>query len=54
MAALDLPLKTVAWQAADGKVWLTYNSPEYLQWRYGLPSTAFAGIGALIDEALKT
>src|SRR5690349_13063922 len=27
--ALDLPLKALVWQDADGKVWLSYNSPEY-------------------------
>jgi uncharacterized protein (DUF302 family) len=35
--ALDLPLKILVWQDAQGKVWLSYNSPEYLQKRYGLP-----------------
>lgn len=54
LAALDLPLKAVAWQAEDGEVWLTCNSPEYLQQRHGLPLTAFAGIGGLIDEVLGT
>lgn len=34
--ALDLPLKVVAWEAADGKVWLSYNDPIYLQQRYSL------------------
>jgi uncharacterized protein (DUF302 family) len=28
--AIDLPRKALAWQDADGKVWLSYNSPEYL------------------------
>ncbi|MBW4470539.1 MAG: DUF302 domain-containing protein [Stenomitos rutilans HA7619-LM2] len=35
--ALDLPLKVVAWEAADGKVWLGYNDPNYLKQRYSLP-----------------
>ena len=25
--AIDLPLKILVWQDADGKVWLSYNSP---------------------------
>ena len=28
-AAIDLPLKALAWSDADGNVWLSYNSPEY-------------------------
>lgn len=34
--ALDLPLKVLAWEAADGKVWLSYNDPIYLQQRFSL------------------
>ena len=26
--ALDLPLKALAWESAEGKAWLSYNSPE--------------------------
>jgi uncharacterized protein (DUF302 family) len=35
--AIDLPLKALAWQDRDGKVWLSYNSPDYLKQRHGLP-----------------
>ena len=35
--AIDLPLKALIWQAAGGKVWLSYNSPEYLQQRHNIP-----------------
>ncbi len=34
--AIDLPLKALVREAADGTVWLSYNSPEYLQQRHGL------------------
>lgn len=34
--ALDLPLKVLAWEAADGKVWLSYNDAHYLQQRFSL------------------
>src|SRR5215469_10529368 len=34
--AMDLPLKALVWESADKKVWLSYNSPEYLQQRHGL------------------
>jgi uncharacterized protein (DUF302 family) len=33
-AALDLPLKALAWQDAAGKVWLTFNTGEFLQARH--------------------
>lgn len=32
--ALDLPLKALAWEDANGKVWLTYNTGEFLQTRH--------------------
>lgn len=54
--AIDLPLKALAWEDAEGKVWLSYNSPEYLQQRHNLPEELLkniAAIGPLTDEALK-
>src|ERR1700693_1515955 len=35
--AIDLPLKILVWQDSRGKVWVSYNSPDYLQERYGVP-----------------
>jgi uncharacterized protein (DUF302 family) len=35
-AALDLPLKALAWQSDDGRVHLSYNAPAYLAARHGL------------------
>ena len=54
-AAIDLPLKALAWQDSDGKVWLSYNDPEYLKKRYGLTNDqikTIAGTGSLIEQAL--
>jgi uncharacterized protein (DUF302 family) len=34
-AALDLPLKILVWQDAQGQTWVTYNSPAYLLQRHG-------------------
>lgn len=54
-AALDLPLKTLVWEDAEGKVWVSYNSPEYLQERHGFAEELkanIAGIGAIVDEAV--
>jgi uncharacterized protein (DUF302 family)/uncharacterized membrane protein YidH (DUF202 family) len=36
-SAIDLPLKILIWEDAQGKVWVTYNSPAYLQERHHLP-----------------
>ena len=35
--ALDLPLKALVWQDAEGKVWLSANTPEYLEQRHSIP-----------------
>ena len=49
---LDLPMKALAWEDRDGKVWLSYNAPEYLEDRYGMELKALGGIGGLIEQAL--
>jgi uncharacterized protein (DUF302 family) len=42
-AGIDLPLKALAWQDADGKVWLTYNDAAWIGRRHGLgPASAEA------------
>ena len=54
--ALDLPLKVLAWEATDGKVWLSYNDPTYLKQRFSLSDELvknIAVIGPLIDRALR-
>src|SRR5271155_1339980 len=54
--AIDLPLKALAWQDDQGKVWLSYNSAEYLQQRHGFPADLLkniAGIAALIQKAVE-
>ena len=54
--AIDLPLKALAWEDTQGKVWLSYNSPEYLQRRHQLSAEQaqlIGGVGNLLAEALK-
>ena len=34
--AIDLPLKALIWEDADGQVWVSTNSPEYLQRRHDM------------------
>jgi uncharacterized protein (DUF302 family) len=35
-AAIDLPLKALAWEDADGKVWLAYNAPSWIKQRHAI------------------
>ncbi len=35
--AIDLPLKLLVAEDETGKVWISYNSPAYLQARHGFP-----------------
>lgn len=37
-AAIDLPMKALAWEDKNGKVWPTYNAPELLKERHGVPA----------------
>jgi uncharacterized protein (DUF302 family) len=39
-AGIDLPLKALAWQDAEGKVWLSYNSPDFLFGRFAIEDRA--------------
>jgi uncharacterized protein (DUF302 family) len=53
--AIDLPLKALAWEDADGKVWLSYNSPDYLQQRHGFPTDLeknLAAVEPLLAQAI--
>lgn len=54
--AIDLPLKALVAEDDQGKVWVTYNSPEYLQKRHGIPPDLvknLAGAGALLQKAVE-
>ena len=42
--AIDLPLKILVWEDSGGKVWVSYNSPTYLQERHGLPQELLQNI----------
>ena len=47
-AGLDLPLKLLVWEAADGKVWAAYNDPHYVVRRYGLSEELAANLAAVV------
>jgi uncharacterized protein (DUF302 family) len=51
-AAIDLPLKILIWQDADGEAWVSYNSPAYLQERHGFPKEVLQNIAVV--EALAS
>jgi len=56
-AALDLPLKTLIWQDAAGQVWISINTPEYLQTRHAIPDNLvpnIAGITTIVAEAVSS
>ena len=50
--AIDLPLKILVSQDTDGKVWVSYNAPTYLQVRHTLPPDLLQNIAVV--EALAT
>jgi len=54
--AIDLPLKALVAEDADGMVSVTYNDPEYLRQRHGVPQELIknlAGAGALIAAVVE-
>jgi uncharacterized protein (DUF302 family)/uncharacterized membrane protein YidH (DUF202 family) len=51
--AIDLPLKILVWQDPAGKVWISYNSPAYLQQRHALPEALLQNIAVVETLATK-
>jgi uncharacterized protein (DUF302 family)/uncharacterized membrane protein YidH (DUF202 family) len=54
--AIDLPLKILVAEDGNGKVWLSYNDPAYIQTRHHLPPEMFeafvhSGIDVLAEKA---
>jgi uncharacterized protein (DUF302 family) len=46
-SGIDLPVKALAWQDADGSVWLTYNDIEWIAGRHQLAAKSDSTIGAI-------
>jgi uncharacterized protein (DUF302 family) len=46
-AGIDLPLKALVWQDADGKVWLSYNDPAWIAQRHGLGGASAGAVEAM-------
>ena len=54
--AIDLPLKVLISEDSQGRVWVSYNSPEYLAKRHAVPDDLvknIAGAGMLVQEIVK-
>ena len=54
--AIDLPLKALVWEDAEGQVWVSYNSAEYLKRRHNIPDDLvknIAVIGPLLQNIIK-
>jgi len=50
-SAIDLPLKLLIWEDAQGKVWISYNSLQYLGERHGLPQDLLANVAVVATLA---
>src|SRR5712691_2858558 len=46
-AGIDLPVKALAWEDADGKVWLSYNDAAWLAQRHGLGAKSADAVKAI-------
>jgi uncharacterized protein (DUF302 family) len=46
-AGIDLPLRALAWEDADGKVWLSYNEAAWIAARHGLGAASAAAVTAI-------
>jgi uncharacterized protein (DUF302 family) len=51
--AIDLPLKALVWQDEGGKVWVSYNTTEYLKQRHNIPDDLVKNI-AVIGPLLQS
>lgn len=51
--AIDLPLKILVWENNSGEVWVSYNSPAFLQQRHGVPQDLIQSIAVVETLASK-
>jgi uncharacterized protein (DUF302 family) len=55
LLALDLPLKALIWEDTDKKVWVSFNTPEFLAERHAIPPALvknISGVEPLVRAAL--
>ena len=55
VAALDLPLKIIAWEDSDNKVWVACNDAGYMEERYSLPHALMGpfDLASVISKSLE-
>jgi uncharacterized protein (DUF302 family) len=51
--AIDLPLKLLVREDTRGKVWISYNSSEYLRERHRIPQDLLPNIAVAASLATK-
>ena len=51
--AIDLPLKILIWEDAQGKAWVSYNSPAYLQQRHSIAPELMQNVSVIEALAAK-
>lgn len=51
--AIDLPLKILVWEDVGGKTWASYNAPDYLRERHGVPQELMQNIAVIKALAAK-
>ena len=51
--AIDLPLKILVWEDAEGKTRISYNTPEYLRERHNIPAELVQNIAVVEALAAK-
>lgn len=47
LAGIDLPIKALAWEDEQGKVWLSYNEAQWLAERHGLGEASRDAVTAI-------
>lgn len=52
-SAIDLPLKILIWEDNHQRVWISYNSPDYLQARHGIPQELLKNIAIVETLAIN-
>ncbi|MER8723264.1 DUF302 domain-containing protein [Mesorhizobium sp. M0904] len=55
LAGIDLPVKALAWEDEQGRIWLSYNDAHWLAERHGLGDAsrnAVAAIAAGMDKVI--
>jgi len=53
LAGIDLPIKALAWEDEQGKVWLSYNDAQWLAERHGLGEGSSSAVAAIAAGTRK-